>query len=40
MVHYRSLFDDLVEPEAPLGEEKAERTTWRSRREEVKGERR
>jgi hypothetical protein len=40
MVHYRSLFDDLVEPEAPLREEeKAERTTWRSRREGVKLER-
>jgi hypothetical protein len=39
MVHYRALFDDLLEPEAPRRKEKSERTTWRSRREEVKGER-
>jgi hypothetical protein len=38
MVHYRALFDDLVES-APRRQEKPARTTWRSRAEEVKGER-
>jgi hypothetical protein len=38
MVHYRALFDDLVES-APQRQEKPARTTWRSRAEEVKGER-
>jgi hypothetical protein len=39
MVHYRALFDDLLEQEAPRKAAKPERTTWKSRREEVASER-